>query len=103
LPNLKASVSELYLSLLVFIPAIIIGIPFPLLLAEMNEHKIKNGMAVLLSISGIAVFIGSILTISIAILAGYNFVLYLSIACYIITVYITSITAQIKTVKILLR
>lgn len=88
LPNLKPGVSEFYLFLLVFIPAIVIGIPFPLLLAEMNEHKIRNGIAVLLSISGIAGFIGSIFTISFAILAGYNFVLYTALTLYIILVVI---------------
>src|SRR3989339_34873 len=86
LPGLITSVSELYLFLFIFIPAIIIGIPFPLLLAEMNEHKIKNGIAVLLSISGIAGFIGSIFTISVAILAGYNLVLYVAFTVYIILI-----------------
>ncbi|HCY75077.1 MAG TPA: hypothetical protein DHV28_04090 [Ignavibacteriales bacterium] len=86
LPNLEAGVSEFYLFILVFAPAIIIGIPFPLLLAEMNEHKIKNGIAVLLCISGIAGFISSIFTISIAILVGYNFVLYAAISLYIILI-----------------
>lgn len=96
LPNLKTNVPEFNLFLLVFIPAIIIGIPFPLLLAEMNEHKIKNGIAVLLSISGIAGFIGSIFTISIAILMGYNLVLYVAFALYIliITVIVTSFERQ---------
>jgi len=84
LPNLNASVSEFNLFLLVFTPAIVIGIPFPLLLAEMNEHKIRNGIAVLLSISGIAGFIASIFTVSIAILIGYNFVLYAAFTMYII-------------------
>ncbi len=88
LPGLILSVSEFYLFLLVFIPATIIGIPFPLLLAKMNEYKIRNGIAVLLSISGIAGFIGSILTISIAILAGYSFVLYAAITLYIILIVI---------------
>lgn len=89
LPNLMRSVSEFYLFLLVFIPAIVIGIPFPLLLTEMNEHKLKNGIAVLLSISGIAGFIGSIFTISIAMLVGYSFVLYTAIALYIILIVMT--------------
>ena len=52
----------------------------------MNEHKIKNGIAVLLSISGIAGFIGSIFTISVAILAGYNLVLYVAFTVYIILI-----------------
>src|SRR5690606_27820052 len=90
LPNLEPGISEFYLFLLVFIPAVVIGIPFPLLLAEMNEHKIKNGIAVLLSISGIAGFIGSVFTISIAILDGYNLVLYSAFALYIITIALTS-------------
>ncbi len=89
LPNLEPRVPEFYLFLLVFIPAIIIGVPFPLLLAEMNEHKIKNGIAVLLSVSGIAGFIGSIFTIAIAILAGYNFVVYTALFLYIILIVTT--------------
>lgn len=86
LPELRTEVSEFYLFILVFVPAIIIGIPFPLLLAEMNGHKIRNGIAVLLSISGIAGFIGSIFTILIAMLAGYNFVLYAAVSLYIILI-----------------
>lgn len=91
LPNLDPAfgLTEFYLFLLVFIPAIIIGIPFPLLLAEMNEYKIKNGIAILLSISGIAGFIGSIFTISIAILVGYNFVLYTVGTLYVVIIVLT--------------
>lgn len=91
LPNLKSSTSEVYLFLFIFLPAIIIGIPFPLLLSEMNGYKVKNGIAVLLSISGIAGFIGSILTISVAILAGYNLVLYTVFAFYIIIIITTTL------------
>ena len=89
MPSLITSVSEFYLFSIVFIPALVIGIPFPLLLAEMNEQKIRNGIAVLLSISGIAGFIGSIFTISIAILAGYNFVLYTAFIFYFIIIITT--------------
>lgn len=92
LPNLMTSVSEFYLFLLVFIPAIVIGIPFPLLLTEMNEHKLNNGIAVLLSISGIAGFIGSIFTISIAILAGYSFVLYVAGILYVVIIVLTALS-----------
>jgi precorrin-6B methylase 2 len=91
MPSLITSVSEFYLFSIVFIPAIVIGIPFPLLLAEMNKQKIRNGIAVLLSISGIAGFIGSIFTISIAILAGYNFVLYLAFGLYLIIIIATTL------------
>lgn len=94
LPNLEAGVPEFYLFILVFIPAILIGIPFPLLLAEMNEYKIRNGIAVLLSISGIAGFIGSIFTISIAILSGYSFVHYAAGALYVVIIVLAVLSSM---------
>lgn len=72
------------LGLVVFAPAVFVGIPFPLLLAESNLKNVENGIPILLGISGIASFIGSVIVLVLAMTFGYNYIIVLGIFLYTI-------------------
>ncbi len=80
IPNLSGNNYELFV--IVLIPAILIGIPFPILLLELAEFKNFNAISILLGISGVAGFIGAIFTLIFATLIGYSFIFYISVIVY---------------------
>lgn len=81
IPNIKGSNFELFS--LVFIPSVLIGIPFPILLLELAEYNNLNAISILLGISGVAGFIGAVMTLVFATLIGYASIFYLSITIYL--------------------
>ncbi len=99
IPLVIHSSSELLLSGAIFIPAFLIGIPFPLLLKELSLFKEKNGIAIMLGISGVACFIASIVAIIAAMLYGYSIILYLSVTIYLII--LLSIIIMIRRSKLI--
>ena len=78
----STDIADVLLFVIVFIPAIFIGIPFPLLLLEVNESNTKNGISILLGISGLAGFLGGIITLVTATLWGYKYVLIIGLITY---------------------
>lgn len=82
------SPSTLELFLLVVIPAVLIGIPFPVLLQEVFKIRTSNGIPIILGISGGAGFIGSVGVLIVATLWSYKVVLTLAGVGYILVIYI---------------
>ncbi len=81
--------SEPLLFLVVLLPSIFIGIPFPVILAQISKFNETNGIATLLGVSGIGCFIGSIVTIIIATLWGYNTIITTAVIVYTIVIIIS--------------
>jgi predicted MFS family arabinose efflux permease len=81
--------SEFMLFLVVLFPSIFIGIPFPIILSQVSKLDETNGIATLLGVSGIGCFIGSIATIIIATLWGYNSIIAVAVAIYLMVVLIS--------------
>jgi len=87
LPSFTApNTTELFI--MVIIPAVLIGIPFPALLQEVNKMKTKNGIALILGISGGAGFIGAVAVLVVATLWSYKVVLALAGLGYLLVTYI---------------
>lgn len=84
------------LFLIVLLPAIFIGIPFPVILAQVSQFNDKNGIATLLGIAGIGYFIGSIAIVIIATLWGYYTIITAAIIIYLITVLTVLFSREIK-------
>ncbi len=89
--------SEALLFLVVLLPSVFLGIPFPIILAQISKFNETNGIATLLGISGIGCFIGSIATIIIANLWGYNIIVTTAIIIYLIVIFIGLLQTRVKT------
>ena len=85
IPNVSSKNFELFI--IILIPALFIGIPFPILLLELAEYNNLNAISILLGISGIAGFIGAIITLVFATLIGYTSIFYLSVIIYLFIIY----------------
>ncbi len=81
IPNISGNNFELFV--LVLVPALFIGIPFPILLLELAEYDNLNAISILLGISGIAGFLGAVITLVIATIIGYTIIFYLSVIIYL--------------------
>lgn len=97
--NSSQTLSEPILALIVFIPAVFIGMPFPLILAESNQFGGNNGVAILLGISGTAGFIGSVIVLAVAITSGYLYVIAFSLIMYV-TILVLLISRKKKFYKL---
>lgn len=88
--------SEALLFLVVLLPSIFLGIPFPIILAQISKFNETNGMATLLGVSGIGCFIGSVSTIIIATLWGYNTIVTAAVIIYLIVILISLLQKKIS-------
>lgn len=88
--------SEVLLFLVVLLPSIFIGIPFPIILAQISKFNETNGIATLLGVAGIGCFIGSIVTIIIATLWGYNTIVTVAVIVYLIVVLISFLQIRLR-------
>lgn len=100
LPATESINSEVILSIVVFLPSVIIGFPFPIILYMVAENKSTNGIAMLLGISGIGYFIGSIIIIIAATILGYNILIISSLLIYLIAIILVSAHNRLRTRKI---
>jgi Spermine/spermidine synthase domain len=89
--------SEVLLFLVVLLPSVFIGIPFPIILIQISKFNETNGIATLLGVSGIGCFIGSIITIIIATLWGYNSIIAVAVAIYLIVIVISLLQKRLNT------
>lgn len=87
IPNINVP-GTFELIIMVGLPAVFIGIPFPVLLEEVNKLKTKNGVPVILGITGAAGFIGSVSVLIIATLWNYQIVVAFAGLMYLLVTYI---------------
>lgn len=100
LPFAESINTEVTLFIIVFLPSVFIGFPFPIILYMVAENKSTNGIAMLLGISGIGYFIGSIIIIIAATILGYNILIISSLLIYLITIFLVSAQNRLRTRKI---
>jgi hypothetical protein len=80
----KLSLDKSVLAIIIFLPSVFMGIPFPLILSEVSSTGKSNEILILLGISGIAGFLGSILVLVLATVFGYFYIVSLGIVIYMI-------------------
>ncbi len=84
------------LLLIVLFPAIFISIPFPVILSYISQLNDRNGIAMLLGVSGIGYFIGSIAVVIGATVWGYEVIVAAAIVIYSITVLLVLVLKDVK-------
>ena len=80
--------SEITLFFIILLPSVLIGLPFPIILYKVAENMSTNGVAILLGVSGIGFFIGSIIIIIAATIWGYNLLIIFALLIYLISIFL---------------
>ncbi|MBL1215165.1 MAG: hypothetical protein HND52_17495 [Ignavibacteriae bacterium] len=99
IPLLRESASLHWLLASTSIPAILLGIPFPLLLKATAKIKSSNGIAFLLGLSSIGGVAASSLSIILALLYGFKSTLILALLTYASIIFLTQKTYKQQLLK----